>query len=392
MTEKTMDLTTTINLEALHTSGVYAKRELTITHGKGALLYDDQGREYIDCVGGQGAANLGHAHPLISEALRKQSEKLISCPEMFYNEQRADFMAQLCAVAPSGLNRVFLGNSGTEAVEAALKFARFATQRREVIAAMRGFHGRSMGALSATWNKNYREPFEPLVPDFTHVPYNNPEKLAEAVTSQTAAVLLEVVQGEGGVHPGSSEFLRAAQELCQRHGALLIIDEVQTGFGRTGKMFACAHHALQPDLLCLGKSIAGGIPMGAVLFGERVGDLAPGIHGSTFGGNPLACAAGLAALQVQHQEKLPERAAVLGAYLMEQLQQLETPLIREVRGLGLMIGIEIKQKVAPYLQALSERGVLALPAGMNVIRLLPPLVISSQQLDQVITALQEVLI
>ena len=384
-------ISTSMALESKHTSGVYSKRDLTISHGQGALLYDDQGREYIDCVGGQGAANLGHAHPAIAHALCRQSQKLISCPEMFYNQQRADFMAQLSALAPQGLERAFLCNSGTEAVEAALKFARFATSRRQVIAAMRGFHGRSMGALSATWNKTYRQPFEPLVPDFSHVSYNQPQKLVEAVNDQTAAVILEVVQGEGGVFPGSREFLQTAQQVCQQHGALFIVDEVQTGFGRTGKLFAAAHHNLQPDMLCLGKSIAGGIPMGAVLFGERLGPLAPGIHGSTFGGNPLACAAGLAALQVQLEEKLPERAAALGTYLQQQLGQLDSPLIREVRGLGLMVGIELKQKVAPYLQALAERGVLALSAGMNVIRLLPPLVISSQQLDQVVAALQEVL-
>lgn len=387
-----MNIIDNIQIENHHTSGVYAKRELVITHGIGALLYDDQGQEYIDCVGGQGAANLGHAHPKINEAIREQSEKLMICPEMFYNQQRADFMAQLCSVAPKGLNRVFFGNSGTEAVEAALKFARFATGKREVIAAMRGFHGRSMGSLSATWNKHYREPFEPLVPDFCHVPYNNPEKLEAAVTDETAAVLLEVVQGEGGVHPGTREFMQLAQMLCNQHGALLIIDEVQTGFGRTGKLFACEHYDLKPDLLCLGKSIAGGVPMGAVLIGDNVGALTPGIHGSTFGGNPLACAAGLAALRVQKEEKLPERAATLGANLLEQLQKIDSPLIREVRGLGLMIGIELKQKSASYIKALTEHQILALPAGMNVIRLLPPLVIEQEQLDQVISALNEVLV
>lgn len=381
----------TMQIEDRHTTGVYAKREMVITHGRGALLYDDQGNEYIDCVGGQGAANLGHAHPKIAEAIYQQSNILISCPEMFYNPQRAIFMDQLCAVAPDGLERVFLGNSGTEAIEAALKFARYTTGKREVIAAMRGFHGRSMGSLSATWNKHYREPFEPLVPDFSHVPYNNPEKLKTAITDKTAAVLLEVVQGEGGVHPGSSDFLQTAQELCKQHGALLIIDEVQTGFGRTGKLFACEHHNLQPDLLCLGKSIAGGIPMGAVLIGNNVGELSPGIHGSTFGGNPLACAAGLAALSVQKEEKLPERAAVLGANLLEKLQTIDSPIIREVRGLGLIIGIELKQKSSPLIKDLADRGILALPAGMNVIRLLPPLVIEEGQLDQVFDVLVEVL-
>jgi [amino-group carrier protein]-gamma-(L-lysyl/L-ornithyl)-L-glutamate aminotransferase len=378
-------------LEDRHTSGVYAKRDMVITHGKGALLYDDQGHEYIDCVGGQGSANLGHAHPIIAEALYQQSKNLISCPEMFYNQQRADFTDQICGTAPNGLNRIFLGNSGTEAVEAAIKFARYGTGKREVIAAMRGFHGRSMGALSATWNKHFREPFEPLVSDFRHVPYNKPGKLESAVSSETAAVLLEVVQGEGGVHPGSSTYLGYAQELCAKHGALLIIDEVQTGFGRTGKMFACEHHDLQPDLLCLGKSIAGGLPMGAVLIGQKVGDLSTGIHGSTFGGNPLACAAGLAALRIQKEENLPERAAILGANLLETLKQIESPIIREVRGMGLMIGIELKQKAAPFIKALADRRILALSAGMNVIRLLPPLVIMQEELDQVVIALNEVL-
>lgn len=380
-----------MQVEAQHTSGVYAKRDLVITHGKGALLYDDHGNEYIDCVGGQGAANLGHGHPKISEALKIQSMKLISCPEMFYNQQRAEFLSQLCAVAPGEMNYAFFGNSGTEAVEAALKFARYSTGRREIIAAMRGFHGRSMGALSATWNKHYRKPFEPLVPDFRHIPYNKLEKLEAGISEQTAAVILEVVQGEGGVNPGSRDFLVGAQELCHQHGALLIIDEVQTGFGRTGKLFASEHYNLQPDLLCLGKSIAGGVPMGAALFGEKVGRLSPGIHGSTFGGNPLSCAAGIAALQIQKEEKLAERAALLGSNLLDQLKNMASPIIREVRGLGLMIGIELKQKSAPYLRALTEQGVLALPAGMNVIRLLPPLVITQEQLDKVVSAMYEVL-
>ncbi len=386
-----MNTNVLMQVEDLHSSGVYSKREMVISHGLGALLYDEQGQEYIDCVGGQGAANLGHAHPKIAEALCQQSTRLIICPEMFYNQQRSEFMAQLCAVAPEGLNRVFFGNSGTEAVEAALKFARFATGKRGIIAAMRGFHGRSMGSLSATWNKHYREPFEPLVPDFSHVPYNNSDKLEAAVTDKTAAVLLELVQGEGGVHPASHEFILHAQELCKQHGALLIIDEVQTGFGRTGKMFACEHYGLKPDFLCLGKSIAGGLPMGAVLIGDSAGELSPGIHGSTFGGNPLACAAGLAALHVQKEERLPERAAILGNYLLQQLQTIDSPLIREIRGMGLMVGIELKQKSAPFIKELAEHGILALPAGMNVIRLLPPLVIEQEQLDKVVLALAEVL-
>jgi acetylornithine/LysW-gamma-L-lysine aminotransferase len=248
-----------------------------------------------------------------------------------------------------------------------------------------------MGALSATWNKKYRAPFQPLIPGIKHVPYNKLEKLEGAIDDNTAAVILEAVQGEGGVHPGDAEYLLGAQKLCNERGALLIMDEIQTGFGRTGKMFAIDHYDLKPDIMTVAKSIAGGFPMGATLLGENVVELAKGIHGSTFGGNPLAAAASLAALNALVDEKLPERAAELGEYLLGELQTIESPLIRNVRGLGLMIGIEIKQKVAPYLQALTERGVLALSAGMTVIRLLPPLVIEKEQLDEVVVALKEVL-
>lgn len=385
-------MTDIIASENLTTCGIYAKRSLVITHGNGALLFDDKGNEYIDCVGGQGVANLGHAHPAVAAAIAEQAQKLITCPEMFYNDQRAALQTELLKLAPaSASQRVFLCNSGTEAVEAALKFVRYSTGRRQIIAAMRGFHGRTMGALSATWNKKYREAFEPLVGDFTHIPYNNPQKIREAVTENTAAVILEVVQGEGGVYPGSAEFLLAAQEACRQSGALLIIDEVQTGVGRTGKMFALEHYNLQPDLVCAAKSLAGGIPMGTVLIGERVKPFTPGLHGSTFGGNPLACAASLAVLAALKNDHLIEQAAEKSAYLMQKLQAINSPLIREVRGLGLLVGIEIKQKVAPYLQALTERGVLALSAGMNVIRLLPPLVISYPQLDRVVETLDEVL-
>ena len=381
-----MDIRT---LEAQYTSGVYAKRDLTIVAGKGALLYDDQGREYIDCVGGQGVGNLGHVHPAIVKAISTQAERLITCPEMFYNDQRAALQECLCKL--TNMSRVYLCNSGTEAVEAALKFARATSGRKNIVAAMRAFHGRTMGALSATHNKKYRDPFEPLVPGFSHVPYNNLEKLAEAVNEETAAVILEVVQGEGGVYPATPEFLQGAQNICRSRGALLIIDEVQTGFGRTGRLFAYQRYGLEPDLVSVGKSIAGGLPMGATLISERVGPLSVGWHGSTFGGNPLACAASLAALEVIEEEKLPERAEQLGTRFREQLKSIPSPLIREVRGLGLMIGIELKQKVAPYIQAMTEQGILVLNAGMNVIRLLPPLVIQPEQLDRVAQALEMVL-
>ncbi len=383
-------MTDIFTTEAEHTSGLYAKHDIALVKGEGARLWDEQGREYIDCMAGHGVANLGHAHPKVAQAIAAQAQTLITCPETYYNDRRAELFAALSALAP-GLERVFLSNSGTESVEAAIKFARLTTGRSQIVAAMRGFHGRTLGALSATWNKKYRQPFEPLVPDFTHIPYNNCQALEQAVTEQTAAVLLEVVQGEGGVYPAEAEFLQTAQALCLERGALLIIDEVQTGFGRTGRMFAYQHFNITPDILCLAKSIAGGFPMGATLVGPRVTNLSPGMHGTTFGGNPLACAASLAAIQVMQEENLAQQAAEKGAYLMERLSQLESPLVREVRGLGLMVGIELKQKVAPYLQEMEARRVIALPAGMTVIRLLPPLVITYAQLDRVIAVLTEVL-
>jgi acetylornithine/LysW-gamma-L-lysine aminotransferase len=380
-----------INLESRHTSGVYPKRPVCIVRGQGARLWDDQERTYIDCVGGHGTANVGHANPVVAAAIAEQARRLVVCPEVFHNDVRARLLATLAEIAPGGLDRAFLCNSGAEAVEAALKFARLATGRPGIVATMRGFHGRTMGALSATWEPKYREPFEPLVPGFSHVPYDNLDRLTAAVNDRTAAVLLEVVQGEGGVRPGSREFLLGAQQLCRERGALLIVDEVQTGFGRTGRMFACEHYGLEPDLMPIAKSLAGGLPMGATLIGPRVGELPLLSHGSTFGGNPLACAAALAAIGFIREGHLSERAAALGEYLIGRLQQIEQPVIREVRGLGLLVGIELKVKVAPMLMALMERGVLALPAGPNVLRLLPPLVIEREDLDQVVEAIGAVL-
>jgi acetylornithine/LysW-gamma-L-lysine aminotransferase len=298
-------------------------------------------------------------------------------------------MKKITSLVP-GLNRVFFCNSGTEAVEAAFKFARLSTGRKNVIATMRAFHGRTFGSLSATFNKKYREGFEPLLPGFSHVPFNNIGALEKAVTDETAAFILEVVQGEGGVHPANAEYVQAARRICDERGALLIVDEVQTGFGRTGKMFAIQHFGVTPDLLCCAKSLAGGLPMGAVLIGKNVQNLAPGIHASTFGGNPLSCAAGVVALTVLEEEGLPAQAEAKGEYLMEKLCAIQSPYIREVRGLGLMVGIEMKQKVAPYLRALQEKRVIALNAGMTVIRLLPPLVISYEQIDHLVEVLTEV--
>ncbi len=380
-----------IELEKRYTSGVYPKRDVVIVRGQGARLWDAEGREYIDCVGGHGVAIVGHANLYVIEAIRKQAERLITCPEIFYNDQRALLLKKLAEITPQGLNRVFLCNSGAEAVEGAIKFARLATGRPGIVATMRGFHGRTLGALSATWNKDYRQPFEPLVPGFRHVPYNNLERMIEAVDEETAAVLIEIVQGEGGVRLGSTAYFRGLRALCNERGALLIIDEVQTGFGRTGRMFACGHHDLTPDIMCLGKALGGGVPMGAVILGSKVDNIEPMLHGSTFGGNPLACAASLAAIRYTEEHNLPAQAAEKGEHLLRRLRGIESRKIREVRGLGLMVGVELREKVHPHLVGLMERGVLALPAGKTVLRLLPPLVIERDDLDTAVDKIAEVL-
>ena len=380
-----------IDIETKHSAGTYAKQPLVIVRGQGASLFDADGVEYLDCASGHGVANLGHAHPKIAEAIFQQASTLITLFETFPNNKRAELMQKITSLI-DGLDRVFLCNSGTESVEAAFKFARISTGRKNIVAAMRAFHGRTYGSLSATFNKKYREGFEPLVPGFSHVPYNNIEALDKAMNEETAAVILEGVQGEGGVYPATMEYLQAARRFCDERGALLIVDEIQSGFGRTGRTFAVQHFDVLPDLLTCAKSLAGGVPMGAVLIGHKVKNLTPGVHGSTFGGNPLACAAAVAALGVLEDEDLPRQALVKGAYLMDKLKKIESPAIREVRGLGLMIGIELKEKVAPYLKTLQEKKIIALNAGMTVIRLLPPLVVSYQQLDHLVDVLTEVLV
>ncbi|MBV9019917.1 MAG: acetylornithine/succinylornithine family transaminase, partial [Ktedonobacteraceae bacterium] len=383
-----------IELENTYTSGVYGKRPVAIVRGSGALLWDAEGREYIDCTAGHGVANIGHGRSELAAALAAQAQRLVTCSEALYNDVRARLLERLAQLTPQGLTHFFLCNSGAEAVEGALKFARLATGRTGIVATLRGFHGRTMGALSTTWEPHYREPFAPLIPGVTHVRYNNLAAVEAVINEDTAAVLIELVQGEGGVHVANEEYVHGLAILCRERGALLIIDEVQTGLGRTGHLFACNHYNLQPDILCLAKALAGGVPMGAICLGPRVtesGRIAKGVHGSTFGGNPLACAAALTTLDILQREALPERAARLGAYALERLGSLHTPLVREVRGRGLLLGIELTKRVQPYLEALLERGILVLPAGPNVIRLLPPLVITEEQLDHVLDTLEDML-
>jgi acetylornithine/LysW-gamma-L-lysine aminotransferase len=322
---------------------VYPKRDIVLVKGKGARVWDTQGKEYIDCSTGHGVANIGHCNELVVRAIAEQAQTLITCDGTYYNDKKALLLQKLISIAPSNLKKAFLCNSGTETIEAAIKFARY-----------------------------------------------NFEKLAAEVDDQTAGIILEVVQGEGGIFIGDREYFEQVRQLCDEKGIVLIIDEVQTGFCRTGKMFACQHHDLQPDILCVAKGIAGGIPMGAVLCSEKL-EIPSGKHGSTFGGNPLACAAAIAAIDFMITNQLDIQAAEKGKYLMEKLEHHEFPNVREIRQLGLMIGIELKEKVKPYLLQLMELGVLALPAGQLVLRLLPPLTISFEEIDEVVDKIIQIL-
>ncbi len=368
---------------------VYPRRNVVLIGGKGSKLYDEFGNEYIDCASNIGVSNIGHGNSDVARAIYEQYMKMANCYSMFYNDTRARLARKLAEIAPGDLNRVFFCNSGTEAVESAIKFARASTGKTEIICAIRGFHGKTMGSLAATWDPDLKRPFEPMLPGFVHIPFNNHEKLRASVNENTAAVLLEVIQGEGGVRIGDGEFFEEAKRICDDNGILLVIDEVQTGFGRTGRMFACEHYVV-PDILCLAKSIAGGVPMGAIVCNRKIKVPKKG-HTSTFGGNPLACAAALASIGFIEREELPKRAKEKGEYFLQRLKEIESPRIKETRGLGLMIGIELKEQAGPYVLALMDKGIIALQAGKYVIRLLPPLIITREEIDLVVESIKEIL-
>ncbi|MEW5842206.1 MAG: aspartate aminotransferase family protein [Bacteroidota bacterium] len=369
---------------------VYPRRDVVLVKGKGARLWDDKGNEYIDMASGISVANIGHANEKVVAALTKQASTLITCPNTFYNDTKAIFLEKLFSIVPKNLTKAFLTNSGTEAIEGAIKFARLNTKKTKFIAAMKGFHGRTLGALSATYKKEYREGFEPLVPGFTFVPYNNFEKLAEVVDDDTAGIILEPIQGEGGINVGEKEYFQKVRQLCNEKNIMLIIDEIQTGFCRTGKMFAIESLEIEADIMTLAKSIAGGFPMGAILCSDKI-QVEKSKHGSTFGGNPLACAAGIASIDFMIENKLWEQAEEKGKYFKEKLEKLNLSKIREIRIVGLMIGIELKDKSQPVIVELLNKGIISLPAGTTVLRMLPPLVISYEDLDTVVEKLAEVL-
>ena len=372
----------------------YARKPVTIVRGRGALLYDDHGKEYVDCMGAYGSCIVGHTHPVVAQAITEQAHKLTACHGSTYNDARARFISKLVSILPTGLGRVFLSNSGAEAIECSIKVARKHTGRRKIVAIKGGFHGKTQGALSATWDRKYRKNFEPLVPDFAHIPFEDEEAAKSTITNDTAAVFIEPIQGEGGIRVPSRDWLSLLADLISDVGGLLVVDEIQTGCGRTGKMFAFEHTGIRPDILCLGKGIASGLPIGITAGNEQVmNSLAVGEHTSTFGGNPITCAAGSATIDVLLQESLIENSAKIGTYFKQGLETLRNghSIVREVRGLGLMLAVENRFDVHQIILNALQQGVLILDAGRNILRFLPPLCLQQSHVDRVLAVLGKVL-
>jgi len=380
-------------VESDFSAGFYSDDALAIVGGFGATVIDATGKKYIDCVGGHGVANLGHSNKKVGVAVQNAWENFAFATARHPHPVREKFLEKLASEMPFKNSKIFLSNSGAESVETALKIARLATGKTRILAAKRSFHGRTFGALSATWRPEFREPFEPLVPDFDFFAFNKIDSLAEKISSETAAVILETVQGEGGIFVAEKEFLDGVRKLCDENGALFILDEVQSGVCRAGKFLALENFSAEPDVVCLAKSLAGGYPLGATVFR---GDLFSeknirGRHASTFGGSVPACAAGLATLEYCESENLADRAAESGAFFKSELEKLDSPKIREIRGIGLMLAIEFKIPAGEIVQKMEAAGVLVLPTGPKTIRLLPPLVISKEEIEKVVETLKNIL-
>lgn len=376
--------------DARHNSGLW-QPDIAFVRGEGARLYDADGREYLDCMAGIAVASVGHGNERLARALAEQARRLIVAPQNVANDVRARFTDKLFEFVRPPLERVFFSNSGAEANEAALKWARVATGRRRFVAVSHGFSGRSLGVLPLTWEPKYREPFMPLGMEVDFITLDDEAELDAAITDGTAALLLEPVQGESGIRPASAAYLRRARDVTRERGALLVLDEIQSGVGRTGTFLASEPTGVDPDIVTLAKGLGGGVPIGATLMTERVAAAMPkGGHGTTFGGNPLAAAAGLAVLQEIEERDLMGAARRLGERLTEGLRAAGGTVVREVRGRGLLIGAEMSVPAAPVIAALREAGVLTIAGGGETIRFLPPLVISEAEVDEVIARSAEV--
>ena len=370
------------NREAAAIIQTYSRQDVLLVRGSGAHVWDSDGREYLDFVAGIAVNSVGHCHPKVVGAVKAQAEKLIHTSNLYYTENQVMLAEELKGL--TGMDRAYFCNSGAESVEAALKLTRRQKGRSKIVAAERAFHGRTLGALGTTYKSAYREPFRPLS-EAAFVPYNDVEALKSAATSDTGAVILEPVQGEAGVYVAESDYLRAAREICDDRNALLIFDEVQTGFGRTGEWFGKDHFSVKPDIMTLAKAMASGLPMGAMLAsGDAADALTKGDHGSTFAGGPVVCAAALAVIDVIREEKLVARSRENGVYLKSELAKLGP---REVRGLGLMVGIDLDADCKSLVEKALAQGVLINSTGEHTLRLIPPLVVDKKEIDQVVSVI-----
>jgi predicted acetylornithine/succinylornithine family transaminase len=374
----------------------YGRFPIILVRGKGTRVWDMDGKEYLDCLAGLAVCNLGHCHPKVVKAIQQQAEKLIHVSNFYYIEPQIELASLLCRHSFAG--RVFFGNSGAEANEGAIKLARkYAKEkmegdRYEIITMERSFHGRTLATLTATAQEKYHKGYAPLVQGFKHVPFNDAEAVRRAIDSKTCAILVEPIQGEGGVSIPSEGYLKALRQICDENRILLILDEVQVGMGRTGKLFAYEHYGIEPDVLTLAKSLAGGVPIGALLIRKEVAEaFKPGDHASTFGGNPLATAAGVAALTALLEEGMLENCRNVGSYFLTRLGELKQKfsVIQDVRGKGLILGAELKKEGAPIVKEMMEKGFLINCTMGNVLRFLPPLIVTKEDVDQLIKALEE---
>jgi len=364
----------------------YARQDVVLVRGSKARVWDSEGKEYLDFVAGIAVNSVGHCHPTVVLALARQAERLIHTSNLYYTENQVLLAEELTRL--TGMNKAYFCNSGAEGVEAALKLTSRSTGKSKIVAAERDFHGRILGALGTTYKPIYRTPFLPLN-EATFIPYNDVEALKSAVTNETGAVILETVQGEAGIYVADAKFLRAARQICDDKGALLIFDEVQSGFGRTGKWFGKDHFSVMPDIITLAKAMASGLPIGAMLATDAVAEaFQKGDHGSTFAGGPLICAAALATIQVIKEEKLVQRSEEMGAYLKSQLQKLAP---REIRGLGLMVGMDLDTDCKLLVEKALQKGVLINSTGEHTIRLVPPLVVGKEEIDKVVDVIGELL-
>ena len=373
---------------------LYQRFPVTVEKGKGAHVWDIDGKEYIDCMGGYGVALVGHQNDRVNNAIKEQVDKIITVHSSLYNKTREEFLRTLIGLAPKNLTQVHLNNSGAEAVEAAMKFARKFTGKKGMVAMKGSYHGKSFGALSLTFNPKYKKAFAPLVEKVSFASYGDIESLRSVIDEDTAFVILEPIQGESGIVVAPDGFLQEVRKICDEKGILLIFDEIQAGLGRTGRLWACDHWNTAPDIMCLAKGIAGGVPMGATLVRPDIlAAISKGEHSSTFGGNPLSCAAGIAALKALTEDGLIENSDKMGKIFREGLEKLKEshPIIREIRGKGLMIGVELKFEVRDILMNLIKEGVLMLYSGRNILRILPPLVITEEDITKVLQSLDTVL-